>query len=198
MVIVNALTAPEEFPAGEEAGNGDHQKGEDQASYNAPERRADAYCVKPGGDSAQCQDRTCEEAGDGICEHRILTASAQATSLYLPFEFQCKDKCSGKGCHACGSKHIRKVAIVFCDTSVDRVEEDADKHESETEISQPAHDVASLPCKYDKYSTKYGGDHKVSYEMSCKESPELNEHRYEGNDSCCNMVAVYLNGLSGS
>ena len=162
------LASPEEFLLGEEAGYCDHQKGEDQASYNAPERRADAYCVKPGGDSAQCQDRTCEETGDGICKHRVLTASAQTTSLYLPFELKCEDEGSGKGCHACGSKHIRKVAVVFCYTAVKRIEDDAGQQQGESNPPDSGAEISFLPGKCCEGYAECCCDDAVSQNVACE------------------------------
>lgn len=98
--------SPEEFLSGEEAGYCDHQQCYEQASEYAPERRAEAYFVEPREDAAEGENRTGQEVCDGVCEHRILSASAQSASLYVPSVFQSEYECSGKSSHSAGREHI--------------------------------------------------------------------------------------------
>ena len=100
------LTSPEEFLLCEEAGDRYHQQSDEKASEHAPERRSDAYPVKPWQDAAEGEDRACKEVCDGVCKHRVLAAAAQAASLDMPSELEREDECSGEGCHAACGEHI--------------------------------------------------------------------------------------------
>ena len=197
-LLSSNLASPEEFLLCEEAGDCNHQEGEDQASDHAPERGTHADCVKPCGYAAHCKDRAGEEVGHGVGQHRVLSAAAQTTSLDVPFKLQSQYECSCKGCHASGCEHIREVAVILGYASVDRVEDDSREHECESEISEPCHDVTSSECQGYECRTKDCGNHEVRHEMSGEKSPELHKHRCECNDSGCNMMAVNLNGNSGS
>ena len=82
--------------------------------------------------------------------------------------------------------------MVLCDASVDRVEDDADQHEAEAEVSERAEDVAAFPCEDDKGGSKYRRDDEVREDMPCEKTPELHKHCRKGYDGSRYMAAVNL------
>ena len=53
-------------------------------------------------------------------------------------------------------------------SSVDRVEDDADQHEGEAEVTERGEDVATLPCDRDECSSENSRDDEVCKYMSCE------------------------------